>query len=139
MFYYYYFFRRKLCLIALFAEINSVNFVIFVFIDDFLEIIAVAVDYIFEDNGFFKFPFFFGKTFRIEDAIFFSVVLNGVNKLEFDIVAVFTRLQSESGEFDIRLLSSVNWLAVAIVTAACVVVSLALFFTVYFKNKKICR
>ena len=76
MFYYYYFFRRKLCLIALFAEINSVNFVIFVFIDDFLKIIAVAVDYIFEDNGFFKFPFFFGKTFRIEDAIFFSVMLN---------------------------------------------------------------
>ena len=64
------------------------------------------------------------------------VLLGGI---VFDIVAVFTRLQSESGEFDIRLLSSVNWLAVGIVTAACVVVSLALFFTVYFKNKKICR
>ena len=64
------------------------------------------------------------------------VLLGGI---VFDIVAVFTRLQSESGEFDIKLLSSVNWLAVAIVTAACVVVSLALFFAVYFKNKKICR
>ena len=54
----------------------------------------------------------------------------------FDIVAVFTRLQAESGEFDITLLSEVNWLAVGIVSAACVAVSVALFLTVYLRAKK---
>ena len=53
----------------------------------------------------------------------------------YDTVAVFTRLQSESGEFDIRLLSEVNWLAVGIASAAAVLVAAALFLAVYFRGK----
>ena len=57
-------FRRKLCFVT-FAEIKTVNFVVFVFVNNFFEIIAVAVDYVFENYGFFKFAFLIGKTFRI--------------------------------------------------------------------------
>ncbi len=54
----------------------------------------------------------------------------------YDTVAVFTKLQSESGEFDIRLLSEVNWLAVVIVTAAAILLSFGLFLAVYIRNRK---
>lgn len=54
----------------------------------------------------------------------------------FDIVAIFTRLQSESGEFDITLLSEVNWIAVVICTAACILASAALFLTIYLRRRR---
>ena len=53
----------------------------------------------------------------------------------YDAVAIFTKLQSESGEFDIRLLSDVNWQAVAIVTLASIVISASLFFFVRYRKK----
>ncbi len=46
-----------------------------------------------------------------------------------DIVMIFSKLQNaESGEFDITLISSVNWLAVIITTAASLLVAAAVFF-----------
>ena len=54
----------------------------------------------------------------------------------FDVVAIFTRLQSESGEFDITLLSRVNWIAVAIVSAACLITAMALVTAVYLRRRK---
>ena len=54
----------------------------------------------------------------------------------FDSVAVFTKLQSESGEFDVTLLSEVNWLVVALVTFASALVSASLFFAVRFRGGK---
>jgi thiamine transporter len=54
----------------------------------------------------------------------------------FDSVAVFTKLQSESGEFDVTLLSEVNWLVVALVTLASALVSAALFLAVRFRGGK---
>ena len=54
----------------------------------------------------------------------------------FDIVAVFTKLQSESGEFDAALLSSVNWTLILIVNIPCVIIAAALFTIAYLKDKK---
>lgn len=54
----------------------------------------------------------------------------------YDSVAIFTRLQSESGEFDITLLSEVSWLTVGIVTAAAILISAALFVTVFIRGRK---
>ncbi len=54
----------------------------------------------------------------------------------FDIVAVFTKLQSESGEFDAALISSVNWELIAWVNIPCVLISTVLFLILYIKDKK---
>ena len=69
-----------------------------------------------------------------------TLLMGGVGALllgafVYDSVAVFTKLQSESGEFDITLLSNVNWIPVIIVTAAAVVLSLAAFLTVYLRQE----
>lgn len=53
-----------------------------------------------------------------------------------DIVLIFTRLQAESGEFDITLLGEVNWLAVAIVSVAACVVAAALLITLKLRLSK---
>lgn len=69
------------------------------------------------------------------DASFIALAgLSLLSGIIYDTVAVFTKLQSESGEFDITLLSNVNWLAVGIVTGACVLVSAGLFLTVYIRS-----
>ena len=55
-----------------------------------------------------------------------------------DTVLVFSKLQNaESGEFDITLLSSVNWLAILIVTLSgfAVVTSLVIFSSYRAKRK----
>lgn len=56
--------------------------------------------------------------------------------LIFDTVAVFTKLHSESGEFDITLLSNVNWLAVGIVSLSAAVVAGALFAILFIRNRR---
>lgn len=54
----------------------------------------------------------------------------------FDIVAVFTKLQSESGEFDASLFTTVNWELIAWVNVPTVLTAVILFLVVYFKDKK---
>ena len=45
-----------------------------------------------------------------------------------DTVLIFSKLQNaESGEFDITAIAQVNWIAIAIVTAVCAAISIALF------------
>lgn len=71
------------------------------------------------------------------DASFIALAgLSLLSAIIYDTVAVFTKLQSKSGEFDITLLSEVNWLAVGIVTGACVLVSVGLFLAVYIRGRK---
>jgi thiamine transporter len=55
----------------------------------------------------------------------------------YDSVAIFTKLQSESGEFDITLLSNVNWLSVGIVTAVAVLLGAVALTAVYLRGRKI--
>ena len=73
---------------------------------------------------------------KLDMSLIASAGLVLLGAIIYDTVAVFTTLQSESGEFDITLLSEVNWLPVGIVTAAAVLVAVALFLTVYFRIKK---
>lgn len=65
-----------------------------------------------------------------------GVVMLGA--IVFDIAAVFSRLQSESGEFDITLLPEANWLVISIVTASALLVTAGLFLAVYLRNRKPC-
>ena len=54
-----------------------------------------------------------------------------------DTILVFSKLQNaDSGEFDITALSSVNWLAVIIVSAVCAIVSAALVIIANKISKK---
>ena len=51
-----------------------------------------------------------------------------VGALIFDTATVFASLQNaDSGEFDVTLISSVNWLSVLLVTAVCAAISTVLF------------
>ena len=54
----------------------------------------------------------------------------------FDTVAVFLKLQSESGEFDITLLGNVNWILVGLVTLLSLIVSTVLFSVVLYRRKR---
>ncbi len=79
------------------------------------------------------------RTSKLDTAL---VAFGGISLLFgiiFDTVAIFSRLQSESGEFDIRLLSSVNWTAVACVTAAALLVFAASMAAVLIRNRQIGR
>lgn len=73
---------------------------------------------------------------KLDAALIASAGLFLLSGIIYDTVAVFTKLQSESGEFDITLLSEVNWLSVGIVTAACVAVAVLLFAIAYMRGAK---
>ena len=71
---------------------------------------------------------------KLDTALISLAGLSLLSGIIYDTAAIFTKLQGESGEFDITLLSEVNWLSVAIVSAVAVAVSLAIF--IYLKKKK---
>ena len=71
------------------------------------------------------------------DASFLSLAgLSLLAGIVYDTVAVFTKLQSESGEFDITLLSEVNWLSVGIASLASLILASAFFLLVYIRSKR---
>ncbi len=73
---------------------------------------------------------------KLDASLIASAGLSLLLGIIYDTVAVFTKLQSESGEFDITLLSEVNWLSVGIVTAATVAASFVLFLIAYIRGRK---
>ena len=71
------------------------------------------------------------------DASFLSLAgLSLLAGIVYDTVAVFTKLQSETGEFDITLLSEVNWLSVGIASLASLILASAFFLLVYIRSKR---
>ena len=81
------------------------------------------------------------KSEKLDSAAAYSLISAGLvalGTLIADTVLVFSKLQNaESGEFDITLLSSVNWLAILIVTLSgfAVVTSLVIFSSYRAKRK----
>lgn len=64
------------------------------------------------------------------------VGLIGTGALVFDVASIFSKLQNaETGEFDITQIASVNWVAVAAVTA-CAAIAAAVLLTVSIAAKK---
>ena len=57
--------------------------------------------------------------------------------LIFDVAAIFSKLQdAETGEFSIVQISTVNWMAVLLVSAAAAVLAAAIFFFTKTTQKK---
>lgn len=54
----------------------------------------------------------------------------------YDVVALFTALQAEGGEFDITRLGEAPWSLMGIVSAACLAVAALLAAAIYVRNRK---
>ena len=67
--------------------------------------------------------------------LYVAAALSALAALVTDTVLVFSKLQSDSGEINLTALSEVNWIAVAIVSAVCAALALALIL-IERTNKK---